>query len=112
VEFSEASALQDISTTNFPVAGTNFTYSFPPLSLNLFTFAPAAAQLQIPSLSASNLVLQIQGQAGVPYVIQSSPDLVNWSPVSTNLTPGNGLQLTNFISGDSSQQFWRAVWVP
>ncbi len=112
VEFSEASVLQDISTTNFPVTGTNFACSFPPLSLNLFTFAPAAAQLQFPSVSVSNLVLQIEGQAGVPYVIQTSPDLVNWSPVSTNSTPGNGLLLTNVISGTASQQFWRAVWIP
>jgi alpha-N-arabinofuranosidase len=112
VEFSEVSALQDISTTNFPVTGTNLTCSFPPLSLNLFTFAPAAAQLRSALVSVSNLVLQIQGQAGVPYVIQTSPDLVNWSSVSTNSTSGNGLQLTNVISGAASQQFWRSVWIP
>jgi alpha-N-arabinofuranosidase len=31
---------EDLATTNFPGAGTNFTYNFPPLSLTLFTFAP------------------------------------------------------------------------
>ena len=38
-ETNAAASLQDIATTNFPTAGTNFTYSFPPLSLTLFTFA-------------------------------------------------------------------------
>jgi hypothetical protein len=103
--------LQGIATTNFPAANTNFTYSFPALSLTLFTFAPAAAQLQSSLTSNGQFVLQVQGQAGVPYVIQNSPDLVNWVPVSTNLLAGNVLNLTNTISS-SPQQFWRAVWQP
>jgi hypothetical protein len=94
------------------VAGTNFTTTFPPYSLTLITFAPAAAQLQSVLASDGQFVLQVQGQAGVPYVIQTSPDLVNWTPVSTNLLTGNMLNLTNAISSVSTQQFWRAVWQP
>jgi alpha-L-arabinofuranosidase len=103
---------QDIATNSFAVAGTNFTTTFPPYSLTLITFAPAAAQLQSVLASDGQFVLQVQGQAGVPYVIQTSPDLVNWTPVSTNLLTGNMLNLTNAISSVSTQQFWRAVWQP
>jgi hypothetical protein len=80
--------------------------------LTLFTFAPAAAQLQSSLTIDGQLVLQVQGQAGVPYVIQTSTDLVNWIPVSTNLLTSNVLNLTNAIPSASPQQFWRAVWQP
>ena len=103
---------QDIATNFFTVAGTNFTATFPPYSLTLITFAPAAAQLQSSVTSSGQMVLQVQGQSGIPYVIQTSPDLVNWTPVSTNLLTDNVLSLTNSISSVSPQQFWRAVWLP
>jgi hypothetical protein len=111
-EYNESASLQGIATTNFPTAGTNFTYSFPALSLTLFTFAPAAAQLQSSLTIDGQLVLQVQGQAGVPYVIQTSTDLVSWIPVSTNLLTSDLLNLTNSIPSASPQQFWRAVWQP
>jgi hypothetical protein len=105
-------SLQDIATTNFPTAGTNFTYSFPPLSLTLFTFAPGPSALSALSTQPGQMVLQLQGQSGAPYVIQSSPDLVTWTPVSTNTLAGGTLNVTNLISPGSPQQFWRAVWQP
>jgi hypothetical protein len=103
---------QDIATNSIVNAATNFTASFPPYSLTLLTLAPAAAQLQSSLVSGGQFVLQIQGQTGVPYVVQTSPDLVNWTSVSTNLFTSNVLNLTNSISSASSQQFWRAVWQP
>ncbi|MGH7991259.1 MAG: hypothetical protein ACREDS_13845, partial [Limisphaerales bacterium] len=110
-EYDQSLSLQDIATTNFPNAGTNFIYSFPALSMTLFTFAPAAPQLQSSLTSDGRFVLQVQGQAEVSYVIQNSTDLVNWIPVSTNLLTGNLLNLTNTVSS-LPQQFWRAVWQP
>ncbi len=107
-----SASLQDIATTNFPAAGTNFTYSFPPLSLTLFTFAPGPSVLSALSTQPGQVVLQLQGQSGAPYVIQSSPDLMTWTPVSTNTLVGSTLNITNLISPDSPQQFWRAVWQP
>ncbi|MGH7994073.1 MAG: hypothetical protein ACREDQ_11190, partial [Limisphaerales bacterium] len=107
-----SASLQDIATTNFPTAGTNFTCSFPPLSLTLFTFAPGPSALSALSPQPDQVVLQLQGQSGAPYVIQSSPDLMTWTPVSTNTLVGSTLNITNLISPDSPQQFWRAVWQP
>jgi hypothetical protein len=116
-ENNESLSLQGIATTNFPTAGTNFTYSFPALSLTLFTFAPAAPQLESSLTSDGQFVLLVQGQAGVsdagvPYVIQTSPDLINWTTVSTNMLAGGVLSITNMLSPGTSQQFWRAVWQP
>jgi hypothetical protein len=57
-------------------------------------------------------VFQLQGLAGVPYVIQMSTNLIpsNWIAISTN-TPASGtVNLTNAMS--SSAQFYRAVWRP
>jgi len=111
-ENSLSAALQDIATTNFPAASTNFAYSFPPLSLTLFTFAPGPSVLSALSTQPGQVVLQLQGQSNAPYVIQSSPDLVTWTPVSTNTLVGSSLNITNLISPGSPQLFWRAVWQP
>ncbi len=107
-----AAALQDISQTNFLSAGTNFNYPFPPYSLTLFTFAPAAPQLAAFTDPQGKFVLQLQGQPNVPYVIQTSSNLSNWVSISTNLMSGNLLNLTNNIPPGTPQQFLRAVWQP
>jgi hypothetical protein len=81
------------------------------MRINDQSLRSAAAQLQSSLTSDGQFVLQIQGQAGVPYVIQNSPDLINWISVSTNLLASNVLNLTNVISSASRQQFWRARWL-
>jgi hypothetical protein len=112
-------ALQDIQTNSVSV-GTVFTNSFPPYSLTLFTFAPSvgpprAPQLQVLSSAAGQLIFQLQGQSGTPYVIQTSTDLTssaNWLSVSTNTLSGSTLNFTNPIPSGGAQQFWRALWQP
>src|SRR6185312_4679912 len=107
-----SAALQDISRADFLLAGTNFSYSFPPYSLTLFTFAPAAPQLAAFTTPSGQFVLQLQGQPNVPYVIQTSSNLFDWVSVSTNVMAGNLLNVTNNISPGVPQQFLRAVWQP
>jgi hypothetical protein len=105
---------QDIASTNFCDASTNFSYTFPPLSLTLFTLAPAAPQLAVvstPSATNGQIVLQLQGQSGVRYFIQSSPGLSAWTTVATNTLSGPSLNLTNNTSAGPIQ-FWRALWQP
>jgi alpha-L-arabinofuranosidase len=106
-----APGAQDIATNIVP-AGAIFTNSFPPYSLTLFTFAPAPAQLSALVPQTGQFVLQLHGQPGTPYIIQRSPDLSAWIPVSTNTQIGNVLNITNLISAGVTQQFWRAVWQP
>jgi hypothetical protein len=102
----------DISQTNFSVAGAGFNFAFAPYSATVLVFAPAAPLLVVPATAPppGKFVFQLQGLAGVPYVVQMSTNLAvtNWIAVSTN-TPVNGtLNLTNVKS--SGAQFYRAVW--
>lgn len=105
-----AMALQGISSNNFAGANTNFTYSFPPGSLTLFTFAPAAVTLQSSLVPTNQFVLQYQGQSGVPYTIQASSNLANWNSVLTNTSTNPVSNITNMVSG--MDQFWRVIWHP
>jgi hypothetical protein len=104
---------QNIST-NSSSAGTNFSYSFPPYSVTLFTFAPAAPYLRTLQAPAGQFVFQLQGLRDTPYVIQTSPDLnpAHWTPVSTNTLTGSTLNFTNPIPADAGYRFWRALWQP
>ena len=84
-----------------------------PISFTVASPAPTPPQLQALSDSNGQFVFQILGQTNVPFVIQSSPDLVVWTPQSTNVLPGGVLILTNPIfSPAPTQQFWRALWQP
>jgi alpha-N-arabinofuranosidase len=109
-----AYALQDISVTNYSAVSSNFNYTFPRLSLTLLSFAPAAPTLTVISGSPSEAVLQIQGQAGVPYVLQRTANLTTptWNSVSTNTLAQTTLNVTNSIAPGESMQFWRALWQP
>ncbi len=104
----------DIAQTNFSGAGTNFNYVFPPYSATVLALSPAPPKFQTASISpdGSQIVLQLQGQTGVPYVIQSSPDLVAWTAVSTNSSLAGTMSITNSVNPSVPAQFWRAVWQP
>jgi len=103
-------AAQDIALTNFPSASTNFTTTFPPYSLTLFTFAPAAPKVQTIAATGGKYIFQLQGQSGVPYQIQTSTNLISWTSNTTVTLSGTTWNVTNNIS--SGAKFWRAVWLP
>jgi hypothetical protein len=112
-EANAGASLQDIATTNIPTAGANFTWSFPPLSLTLFTFAPGPSTFSVSGVQSGQVELLLRGQPGTPYVIQSSPDLTAaWTSVSTNTLVGSTLNITIPIPTNFPQQFYRAVWQP
>ena len=102
---------QDIATNSLAgVGGTNFTTTFPPYSLTLFTFAPAAPKAQILAAPGGNFIFQLQGQAGVPYQIQTSTNLISWTSNATVIISNATWSVTNNLS--SGAKFWRAVWLP
>ena len=103
---------RDVSTNSFGSAASNFSYDFPPLSMTLFTLTPAAPGIAaLPPTPDGRFVCQLQGQPDVPYVLQSSSNLTDWTPVSTNSLAGNTLNVTNSTTA-AAQQFWRAAWMP
>lgn len=112
-ETNGPAAAQDIYTNAIPAASV-FTNSFPPYSLTLLTFAPTAASLAQPlsGQSGDQFAFQLEGQAGVPYVIQNSSNLSVWTSVSTNMSSDSVFWLTNSVPAGASMEFWRAVWQP
>jgi len=101
---------QDIATNRLALAGTQVTTTFPPYSATLLTIPPEAPAIAVLSRSGNQLNLQVQGQANVPYVLQSSTNLATWSSISTNTLTGNVWNVSTNLSG--RQKFWRAVWMP
>ena len=108
-----AAAAQDIATNSVSGISGSFSYSFPPLSMTLFTLSPAAPRLALlPPAPSGALVLQLQGQPQVRYVLQSSTNLKTWTGISTNTLAGSALNLTNPPPTGEGTAFWRALWQP
>ncbi|MGD0744861.1 MAG: hypothetical protein ABSA45_06870 [Verrucomicrobiota bacterium] len=99
----------DIATNSYS-ASTNFSYALAPYSITVFAFASAPSLSVLPSADAGQLVVQLAGQSGVPYVLQTSTNLSDWTSIATNTLTGNVLNITNPIT--SGEQFWRAAWLP
>ncbi len=82
------------------------------MSISVITLTPTSPRLALVSpASAGQVVLQIQGQPDVRYVVQTSSNLTSWTSVSTNTLAGNTLNMTN-AAPLGSQNFWRAIWQP
>ncbi|HZR16102.1 MAG TPA: alpha-L-arabinofuranosidase [Verrucomicrobiae bacterium] len=105
-------AAQDIATNSVAGVSASFNYTFPPLSISLFTFEPIAPTVEArPSTAPGGpLVLELHGQAGVQYVIQTATDLSSWKSVSTN-TLSSDTAVFNFALM-AGPRYWRAVWQP
>jgi len=102
---------QDISTNSISTAGTSFAYSFTPLSMTLMDLVPVAPRLAMAAASpGSQPTVQLQGQAGVRYVVQSTVDRSKWANVSTNTLTTDTLDLGNPVG--IGPQYWRAIWEP
>jgi len=101
---------QDIATNFLADASTNFTMTFPPYSLTLLTFAPAAPKVQAARFPGGKYGFQLQGQTGVPYQIQVSTNLIGWTSNATVILSNLAGNVTNAVA--SGVKFWRAVWLP
>ncbi len=105
-------AAQDLATNSFAGAGASFNYSFPPYSMTLLTLAPAPPVLTVSAQEppGSPIILELQGQPGTRYVIQTATDLQTWTSVSTNTLVGKSLALTNTVA--TGPRYWRGLWQP
>jgi hypothetical protein len=91
--------------------GTHTRYLYAPELVEI-----AASQqppvMGIAQLSSTQLVISVSGFPGQTVMVQSSPDLQNWSPVVTNILTMASWSYTNSASSNVSEQFYRAVLVP
>jgi hypothetical protein len=71
---------------------------------------PAPVILSSVSHTANQFVMQLHGQPGIPYVVQSSTNLTTWTPVSTNTPASTNINVTNTVTPSLPQQYWRASW--
>jgi hypothetical protein len=101
----------DITTNSYGVSA-NFSYTLAPYSINVFVFSAAPSLSVTPPSGAGQVLLQLGGEPGVSYVLQTSPDLFNWTSVATNVLAGNALTITNPVALAAEAQFWRAAWFP
>jgi hypothetical protein len=59
-----------------------------------------------------SMVVQLAGKAGQSYVLQTSTNLSDWLPVSTNILTSRSGCITNALMAGTVRQFWRVVQVP
>jgi phospholipase/lecithinase/hemolysin len=74
------------------------------------TVSPAAAPpvLNITHTSGGTIELTITGTPGATCVCEASTDLVNWFPISTNLSSSGIFQIHPSQTGTGGQSFYRA----
>jgi len=68
-----------------------------------------AARLAILPLPDGRNRIQVQGLSDRQYVIQASPNLVNWNSVATNVSDSGTIQWTDPQPADQPRRFYRAI---
>jgi hypothetical protein len=103
---SVITALPNISTTNGILSDT-----VPSQSITLYVL-PGAQPFNLRKSTGAtppgSVNLQLNGQSGVTYILQSSPDLVHWTPMSTNKLTTNSYLFSVLTSGGGSK-FYRGM---
>ncbi len=66
--------------------------------------------LDIAQLNATQFRIGVNGVSGQTFVLQSSPDLLNWLPITTNTLTSSRWTYTNSLP--ASEQFYRTVLNP
>jgi hypothetical protein len=79
-------------------------------SVNLQVYSSPTPMMQTPTLSSNGqMQVSIAGVPGFHYAIESSTNLVDWIPLTTNVSPYSFIE-TN--TGFFPQNYYRAVYVP
>jgi hypothetical protein len=64
------------------------------------------------ALAAPALSFSLLGQNNVTYLIEQSPDLINWIPIATNYSPNPDRAISVPLPPADTQDFYRAVVAP
>jgi len=104
----------DLDQTNVAGIATSFELTFPPYSATVLSLAPLPSLAILPSAQSPGgaVVLELGGQPGARYVLQSSTNLTTWVADSTNMMTTGTLRITNTIPAGATMMFWRAAWLP
>jgi hypothetical protein len=66
--------------------------------------------VQTTAATGGKYVVQLQGQPGIAYQLQTSTDLTSWSSNTTVTLADTTWSMTNSLPYGA--RFWRAVWQP
>ena len=105
-------ALGVASTTNcqgfwiWPTNSTVTAFYIDSIQLNTATAPTITAVAAQPG--SGLFVLQLSGYSGQSYYLETSTNLVNWTPVSTNTLTYSSRTITNAVTSGSCRLFWRA----
>jgi len=96
---------------NVVVAGNVFSNIVPAQSVTLFVLPGGAMPALRPGgMTGNNFDFWLDGQAGQRYVVLSSADLFNWTPVWTNTLASNSVHVV--LPAGGAFRFYRAQWAP
>lgn len=103
----------DVARTNLVLSppGTNLTFTFVPYSANVLVLNPPRLSL-FPIQTNGLTQIRILGQPGLRCVIQTSSNLVSWTPAVTNTLTGDSLDWMDPNSAGVKMRFYRAQWLP
>ena len=90
---------------------SQFTYSFPAQSITLFVIphrSPARPRLDVGGVVTNQFVFSLVGDPGIPYVVQTSSNLLDWTSISTNVLSTNYTNI--FVPKTAAGRYYRAVW--
>jgi len=91
---------------DLPVDGGWLSNTVPAQSITLFVVPGAPPRLRVQAAGPQQASLQIDGVAGVTYVLEASPDLSAWQPLSTHTLTTNSLTLP-LATASPERQFFR-----
>jgi len=76
---------------------------------------PSSTPALVPLASqpaAGSFIIQLAGQSGRSYIMETSTNLTAWFPVSTNALVGSIVNITNAVIAGATRQYWTAVPAP
>jgi hypothetical protein len=98
--------------SNIPLTNGVLSDTVPSQSVTLYVLpgvVPFSLQKQAVNPPPGQINLQLNGQSGLTYIIQSSPDLVHWTPFSTNKLVSNSVAFSvSTLSGNA--KFYRGMF--
>ncbi len=79
------------------------------LPLSVAVGASTPGSLSLRKMSDGSYVVDLTGQANQTYIVQTSPDLATWTPISTNILLGGVAHIADAASATNSPRYYRAL---
>jgi hypothetical protein len=73
--------------------------------VNITVVSPTSTSLSAPSLSGGSFSFHYSTDPGLKYVIEKSANLLNWSPINTNVAAGSSAVFSEPVAGNSADYY-------